>query len=117
MSAAQHGQRDAHGEGASADARHHVLPLSIYFGIFAALLVLTGVTTWIAHIDLHALNLPVALLVAAVKAVLVILYFMHVRYSSRVVRLAAAAGFFWLFVMLALTMMDFLTRPDVQGWL
>jgi cytochrome c oxidase subunit 4 len=88
----------------------HVLPLRVYAAIFAALLVLTAVTVWVSGLDLGALNTPVALAIATLKAVLVLLWFMHVRYSKRLTWVFVIAGFFWLGIMLVLTFSDYLTR-------
>ena len=90
-----------------------------YYLIFAALLALTGITVWVAYLDLGVLNTPVALAIAVSKAVLVILFFMHVRYSSRLTWLFVAAGFIFLVILLVLTMGDILTRdwlPQPSGW-
>jgi cytochrome c oxidase subunit IV len=89
---------------------HHVLPLSIYWGVFFALVIGTALTVWTATIDLGRMNVIVALVIASVKAILVILFFMHVKYSSRMVWLFAGAGFFWVLLMIAFTMQDFATR-------
>jgi cytochrome c oxidase subunit 4 len=91
----------------------HVLPLRLYFSIFAALLVMTAATVWVAEHDFGALNTPVAIAIAGVKAALVILYFMHVRYSSRLTVVFALAGFLWLAILLGFTLADFVSR----GWL
>ncbi len=91
---------------------HHILPLSVYWGVFTALVVGTLVTVWSATIDLGAMNVLVALAIASVKALLVILYFMHVKYSSRLVWVFAASGFFWFIIMVLITMADFVSR----GW-
>ncbi len=90
----------------------HVVPLPIYFAVFAALLVLTGVTTAIAFVDLGRMNVFVALTIAVVKASLVLLYFMHLRYSSRLTPLMVGIAFFWLGIMIVLTMSDIVSR----GW-
>lgn len=90
----------------------HVVPLKIYYGIFFALLVLTGVTVGAAFVDMGAMNTVVALSIAVVKALLVILYFMHVRYSSRLTWVFVAAGFFWFLILVAFTMADYESR----GW-
>jgi len=99
-------------------AHHHIVPVPVYAAIFAALLVLTGVTVAVAYIDLGPLNIAVALAIAFFKASLVVLYFMHVKYSSRLVQLAAATGFLWLGIMLGFTLSDVWTRDwqPVQGW-
>lgn len=97
----------------------HVMPLKVYFAVFGALLVLTAVTVQVAYLDLGPFNIAVALVIAVVKATLVILYFMHVRHSSRLTRLVVASGFIWLLILFALTMGDYATRawlPLPPGW-
>jgi cytochrome c oxidase subunit 4 len=74
-------------------------------------LLLLALTIGMAFINLGELNLVVAVTIAVVKAVLVVLYFMHVRYSSRVTWIVASAAVFWLAILFALTMSDFLSRP------
>ena len=91
----------------------HVLPLRIYFGVFFALLVFTGTTVAVAFVDLGLLNNVVALGIAVIKATLVILFFMHVRYATRLTSLVVASGIFWLVIMVGLTFVDYATR----GWL
>ena len=98
---------------ADAHSSDHVVSLKIYFAIFGALMVLTALTVWVAFIDLGAMNTFVALAVAVTKATLVILFFMHVKYSSKLTWLVVASGFFFLVIMLALTMSDIVSR----GWL
>ena len=89
----------------------HVLSIKLYAVIFIALVALTLTTTGVAFIDLGGnLNVIVALTIAVVKALLVILFFMHVRYSDRLTWIFVGAGFFWLAIMMALTLGDFLTR-------
>jgi len=90
-----------------------VVPVRIYLAIFGALLVLTAVTVFVAFQDFGLFNTPIALTIAVFKATLVILYFMHVRYSSRLTWLFVAAGFFWLVILLTFTLADFASR----GWL
>jgi cytochrome c oxidase subunit 4 len=91
-------------------AHHHIVPIPVYVAIFAALLVLTGVTIAVAFLDLGPLNIAVALAIAFFKASLVVLYFMHVKYSSKLVQLAAATGFLWLGILLTFTLSDVWTR-------
>ncbi len=93
--------------------REHIVSPKIYYAIFIALVVLTVVTWSIAKIDLGRMNAVVALTIAVIKATLVVLYFMHVRYSSRLTWVFVGAGFFWLAIMVALTLSDYMTR----GWL
>ena len=91
----------------------HIVAKKTYFGVFAALMALLGATVVIAYIHLGKLNIIVALTIAVIKATLIILYFMHVRYSSRLLWVFVGAGFFWLMILFALSFSDFLTR----GWL
>jgi caa(3)-type oxidase, subunit IV len=95
----------------SEHAAHHVTPLSTYYAIFAALIVLTALTTGIAFIDLGPLNTPVALAIAIAKATLVVLYFMHVRHSPKLTMVIIIASILWLGVLFALTLADYLSRP------
>jgi len=97
----------------------HIVPKRVYLLIFAALLVLTAITVWVAFKDLGPLNDVVALGIAVVKATLVILYFMHVRYSSGLTWVLVVAGFLFLVILLSLTMSDVATRhwlPQPPGW-
>jgi cytochrome c oxidase subunit 4 len=88
----------------------HVVPLRVYLGVFTALLVLTGLTVWVSTLDLGIWNTPVAVAIAIVKATLVILFFMHVKYGHKLIAVVAGAAFFWLFQLLAGTIADYLTR-------
>jgi cytochrome c oxidase subunit 4 len=91
----------------------HVVPIWGYATIFLALLALTFTTVYAAFIDLGPLNNVVALTIAMVKTLLVVLYFMHVRYSTRLTALTIAGGFFWLLILIGITMSDYASR----GWL
>jgi cytochrome c oxidase subunit 4 len=88
----------------------HIVPVKIYVAIFLALMVLTGVTVLASFYNFGPWNTYIAVTIAIVKGTLVVLYFMHVRYSDSVVRLSVFAGFFWLAVMLTLTLSDYYTR-------
>ena len=90
-----------------------ILPRKMYFAIWAALMVLLGLTWGIAQVDLGVFNVVAALTIAIIKMLLVILFFMHVRYSSGLTWLFAAAGFIWLMIMIDLTLGDYLTRQAV----
>ena len=91
----------------------HIVPRKIYFAVFAALLVLTATTTAVSFVDLGPWSSVVALAIAFLKATLVVLFFMHVKYSPRLTQVMIAGGLFWLAIMIALTLSDFMTR----GWL
>ena len=90
----------------------HIVPLRVYYGIYLALIVLTGVTVTVALVDLGLLNPVVAMTIAILKALLVVLFFMHARYSPKLVWVVAAAALFWLGILFVLTLSDYLTR----GW-
>jgi cytochrome c oxidase subunit 4 len=92
----------------------HVAPVKLYVGIFVTLMVLTAVTVAVAYIDLGAMNKVVALGIASFKATLVVLYFMHVRYSSGLTKLIVITGFFFLAILLSLTMADYGSRNWVN---
>jgi cytochrome c oxidase subunit IV len=87
-----------------------IIPISTYLVVFVLLLILTGTTCWISFLDLGRLNAIVALVIALIKALLVALYFMHVRYSSRLTSIVVMGSLFWLGIMLVLTMSDYLSR-------
>jgi cytochrome c oxidase subunit 4 len=88
----------------------HIVSPRIYLGIILTLMVLTGATVWAATLELGPLNIVVALAIATCKATLVILYFMHARYSPRRTQLVIIAGMFWLAILIFMTMADYLTR-------
>jgi cytochrome c oxidase subunit 4 len=95
----------------------HVAPKSMYYLVFLALLVGTGLTVAAAFVDMGAMNNVVMLVIALIKATLVILFFMHVRWSSKLTWVIAMAGFFWLLILFGVTMSDYLTRGWIQGTL
>jgi cytochrome c oxidase subunit 4 len=89
----------------------HILPSKLYFTIWISLLVLTVATALVATVDLGPFNTIVALLIASLKAVLVILFFMHVKYTSeKLTKTVIFAAIFWLLVLLALSLADYGTR-------
>jgi cytochrome c oxidase subunit 4 len=99
----------------------HVVPVRTYLAVFAALLVLTAATVAASTINLGdpevagielPINMLVALGIACVKALLVILFFMHVKYGGRLVQLVVASAFVWLAMLIVITLADYLTR----GW-
>ena len=94
-----------------------IVSRALYYRIFAALLMLTLLTVGVAYLNLGALNTVIALTIATGKALLVVLVFMHVRYSSRLTWVVVSAGVFWLLVLLVFTLSDYLMRRTVAGWL
>ena len=99
-----------------AENSHHIVSPKIYLVVFLTLTVLTVTTYYAAQVDLNAvfpgLNVIVALLIATCKAILVILFFMHAYYSTKRTKLVIICGFFWLAIMLSMTLGDYGTR----GW-
>jgi cytochrome c oxidase subunit IV len=95
----------------------HVAPKSMYYAVFLALLAGTGLTVAAAFIDMGAMNNVAMLGIAGIKATLVILFFMHVRWSTRLTWVVAMAGFFWLLILFGVGMADYLTRGWVAGTL
>jgi cytochrome c oxidase subunit 4 len=89
----------------------HIAPVGLYLAIFVALIVLTTATVAIAFVDLGPLNTPVAIAIAVIKAILVILYFMHVRWSPRLTWIVAGAAFLWLALLVGGLLVDYLSRP------
>ncbi len=103
----------------SSGAKPHVIPVKIYLAIFGALMVLTATTVAVAQVDLGPLNLAVAISIAMLKTTLVVLYFMHVRYSGHLVKIFVVAGFLWVLIMIAIMMSDYMTRAWIampRGW-
>lgn len=94
-------------------AQSHVVPVRVYLAIFAALLVLTFVTVQAAFVDLGPFSPVIALSIACLKATLVILYFMHVRWSDRLVWILVGVGFVWIVILIGILLSDYLSR----GWL
>jgi cytochrome c oxidase subunit 4 len=90
----------------------HIVPVRVYVTVFVVLLVMTATTTAVSAIDLGPWNTVVALAIAVFKATLVVLFFMHVKYSPRLIGVVILGGLFWLAILLAITFSDFATR----GW-
>jgi cytochrome c oxidase subunit 4 len=91
------------------------IPKHVFIRVWAGLLALLALTWGLAQLDLGRLNAIAALTIAVVKMLLVLLYFMHLRFSARLTWIFAAAGFIWLLIMVDLTLSDYLTRGQVPG--
>lgn len=89
---------------------HHIVPKSTYYLIFLALMVGTALTWWVATIDLGMMNNVIMLAIAVTKATLVVLFFMHVKYSSRLTWVVIGGSVFFLLILIFLTLNDYLTR-------
>ena len=95
-------------------AHPHIVPVSIYIAVFLALLALTALTIWVATIDFGVLNTVVALGIAVLKATLVVLFFMHVKYGPGLTKLLVIASFAWLGLLIVGTLHDYYS-PDLAG--
>ena len=89
---------------------HSAASLTMYFGVFIALMVLTVLTVAASRIDIGVFNTPLAMAIAILKAALVILFFMHVIHSTRLTWVVILSSILWLIVLFALTFADYLTR-------
>jgi cytochrome c oxidase subunit 4 len=95
----------------------HVAPRGLYYAVFLALIVGTILTVVVASYDLGPFNNIVMLTVAITKALLVVLFFMHVRWGTRLTWIVAGSGFVWLLILFGLTMADYVSRGWVPGTL
>ena len=88
----------------------HIVSPKVYVAIFSALILGTALTVWAAFQNFGPFNIIIALVIATMKATLVVLYFMHARYSPKRTQLVIVCAIFWLAIMLALTLSDYQTR-------
>jgi cytochrome c oxidase subunit 4 len=89
----------------------HTISSKTYYGIWILLLILTGLTAWIATVDLGPLNTVVALAIASVKATVVALFFMHVKYASeKMTKVVIISALFWMMILLTLSLTDYVWR-------
>jgi cytochrome c oxidase subunit 4 len=88
----------------------HIVSPGVYVAVGVALLVLTGTTVGVSYIDLGVFNAVVALGIAVIKMMLVVLFFMHVKYSPRLTKLTVLAGVFVFIVLVGMTLTDYVTR-------
>lgn len=93
---------------------HHIVPVSVYVTIFLVLMVLTVITVIVAYINLGIWSVPVALAIATLKASLVVLYFMHVKYSGHLVQVVIIAGMAWFILLIFGTLQDYGTRDNIR---
>ena len=94
----------------------HIVPQKTYWLVWLALMVLMVLTAGLSRLPLGAWNTPIALVIAVAKATLVLLFFMHVKYEHyKITWVMVIGGFFWLFLLLGLTMTDYLTR-GISGY-
>ena len=91
----------------------HVAPKSLYITIFLALMVGTALTVAVTYVHLGAFNLTVALAIAVTKAMLVILFFMHLKYSPKLIKVTFGASIFFFLIMVVITLSDYLSRAQM----
>ena len=89
---------------------HHIVSPVVYVTILFALLVGTGLTIWASYVDLGVWNPIIALAIACTKATLVVLFFMHVKYSSKLTMLTVGAGIFMFLTLISMTLADYISR-------
>jgi cytochrome c oxidase subunit IV len=97
----------------------HIVPVKVYVAVWVSLLLLTGLTTGVAYIDLGVFNTVAALVIAVAKMMLVVLFFMHMKYTPGIPRIVIVAALFWLGLMMSITLADEKTRdwtPKAQPW-
>ena len=94
----------------------HVTPTRTYLNVFFGLMLLTGLTTAVSFLDFGAFNDVLAMSIASAKAILVVLIFMHVKSSTPLIKIFAAAGFLWLLIFFVLILTDYEARIPVEGW-
>ena len=92
------------------DIEEHVVSPTLYLGVFAALLILTGITVWASGRDFGIFNTIVALAIAGTKATLVILFFMHARWSGKLTAIVICSGLLFLAFLIGITLSDYLSR-------
>ena len=90
----------------------HIVPINVYAKMLVALLILTATTCAVSYIDWGKMNSVVAVVIAFAKASLVVLFFMHLRYSRHIITIVLVGAMYWLGILIALTVGDYLTR----GW-
>jgi cytochrome c oxidase subunit 4 len=95
--------------------QHHIIPIKVYLAVFAALMVLTAVTVYVAFVDMGMLNNVVALGIAVTKATLVVLYFMHMRYNTSLNKVALVATIFFFVLLVGMVFSDVLTRDLLEA--
>lgn len=97
------------------DNHHHILPLRVYMGVGAMLLFLTFVTVWVAQFHLGEFNLIVAMLVATIKASLVVLFFMHLLYDNKIYLMVFLLSILMLGTFITFTMLDTMRRGEIDA--
>jgi cytochrome c oxidase subunit 4 len=103
-------QHESNGEQVTEGEHLHIVSPKIYLAIFAALLVGTAITVGVSYLDLGVFNPIVALFIAATKMTLVVLFFMHIKYSTKLTKLTVIGGLFTFLTLIAMTLSDYISR-------
>jgi len=91
-------------------SEHRIVQPGTYIAVYVALLILTGLTVAAAFVDLHILNPIIAVGIACIKGVIVILFFMHIIFQSKLIKMTVAAGFFTFLILIGMTLTDYMSR-------
>lgn len=105
-----HGNPGNHGNMDMEHQEHHIVGPKVYLAVFFALMVCTALTTAVAFVDLGIFNPVIALAIACFKATLVVLFFMHIYYSSKLLKLTVISGVFMFLVLITMTLSDYISR-------
>jgi cytochrome c oxidase subunit 4 len=89
---------------------HHIVSPKTYVLVFVSLLTFTGITVWAAFVNLGVMNPVIALAIATIKAMIVILFFMHIFFQSKLIKMTVASGFFMFLVLITMTLSDYISR-------
>lgn len=93
---------------------NHIVPVRVYLSVFTALMVLLALTLFVAHFHWGPFNSVIAMTIAVTKAVIIILYFMHLRYSSKLTAIFVGGMFFWFSILIVISLSDYLARNWVE---
>lgn len=94
---------------------HHIVPIKVYLSVFIALMVLMAATVAVAFVDLGIFSNIVAMVIAVAKTTLIMLFFMHLRYNSRLIQIFAVVGFLFVLILVSFTVSDYITRGDFSN--
>lgn len=103
-------QTEHHGHEPEQHSEHKIVSPKVYAMIFGALLVATALTVWASYWDVAPWNAAIAIAIACAKATLVVLFFMHVKYSSKLTKLTVGAGVFTFLILVGMSLADYFTR-------
>jgi cytochrome c oxidase subunit IV len=103
-------EQNGHVEHAEGEHEHHIVSPVVYMIVFGCLLVFTGLTVGASYIEMGVFNPIAAIAIACIKMILVVLFFMHVKYTTKLTKLTVAGGFFMFLVLISMTLSDYISR-------